>query len=164
VTSLLTWLEQSALGHLMRESGPWMYPAINLAHIIGVALLFGSVLTIDLALLGVGRQRSAAALAAIADAAGPVAATGFLLAACSGIGLLASNGSEYAGNPFFLVKFPAIALGLVNAILVNRSAAWRALRNGAATGADARRLSVMAVVSIVCWTLAIGAGRMIGYW
>jgi len=164
VTSFLTWLEQSALGHLVRESGPWTYPVINLAHILGIGLLFGSVLTIDLALVSRRRHRSAASLAAVADAAGPVAAAGFLLAACSGIGLLASNGSEYVGNPFLLVKFTAIALGLVNAILVNRSSAWRALRDGAATPADARRLSAMAVVSIVCWTWAIGAGRMIGYW
>jgi microcompartment protein CcmK/EutM len=93
-----------------------------------------------------------------------VAAAGFGLAAVSGIGLLASNGSEYAGNPFLLVKFPAIGLGLANAVLVNRSSAWRAVRAEAATPVDLRRLSVMAVVSMVCWTSAIAAGRMIGYW
>ena len=162
--SFLTWLEQSALGHLVRDSGPWTYPAVNLAHIFGIAALFGSVLIIDLTLLGIGRSRSPASLAAIADAASPVAAAGFLLAAGSGIGLLASNGTEYAGNPFFLVKFPAIALGLANAIVVNRSSAWRALRAGAATPSDQRWLRRMAVVSVVCWTSAIGAGRMIGYW
>jgi hypothetical protein len=164
VISFLTWLEQSALGHLVRDSGPWTYPAINLAHIFGVAALFGSVLIIDLALLGLGRPRTTTALAAIADAASPVAMAGFLLAASSGVGLLASNGTEYAGNPFFLVKFPAIALGLVNAIAVNRSSSWRALQKGTATPSDRRRLGTMAVASIVCWTSAITAGRMIAYW
>jgi hypothetical protein len=164
VISFLTWLEQSALGHLVRESGPWTYPAINLAHIFGIATLFGSVLIVDLALLGLGRSRTPAALAAIADAAAPLAAAGFLLAAASGIGLLASNGTEYAGNPFLLVKFPAIGLGAANALAINRSSAWRALRAGDPTPSDRRRLRRMAGVSLVCWSSAIGAGRMIGYW
>ena len=162
--SILTWLEQSALGHFVRESGPWTYPLVNLAHILGIASLFGSILVIDLALLSVGRRRPPAALAAIVEAARPIALAGFLVAATSGIGLLASNGSEYAGNPFLLIKFPAIGLGLINAAIVERSTAWRALRAGQPSPADARRLTLLAVTSLTCWTVAIGAGRMIGYW
>jgi hypothetical protein len=164
VSSFLRWIEQSALGHLVRDSGPWTYPVVNLAHILGIAALFGSVLVLDLALLGFGRKRSAASLSAIADAAPPIAAAGFLVAVTSGVGLLASNGSDYIGNPFLLIKFPAIALGLINAVAVRRSAAWRALRAGSASAADARALSRMAGASLACWTVAIGAGRMIGYW
>lgn len=164
MTSFLTWLEQSGLGHLVRESGPWTYPLINLAHILGVSALFGAVLVIDLALLGVGRKRSAVALAAIASAASPVAGFGFVVAATSGLGLLASNGSEYAGNPFLLIKFPAIGLGLINAGILTRSSAWRALTAGALSPADTRRLTLMAATSLTCWIVAIGAGRMIGYW
>ena len=160
----LTWLEHSALGDLVRDSGPWTYPIVNLAHIVGIAALFGSVLIIDLALLGIGRSRTIRAAPAVADAASPVAMAGFLVAAGSGIGLLASNGTEYAGNPFFLVKFPAIALGVANAVVVNRSRSWRALLAGAATPSDRRRLKRMALVSLVCWSSAITAGRMIGYW
>lgn len=160
----LTWLEQSALGHFVRGAGPWTYPLINLAHILGIAALFGAVLVIDLALLGVGRKRPPAALAAIAAAASPIAAAGFFLAATTGIGLLATNGSEYAGNPFLLIKFPAIGLGLVNAAIINRSAAWRALRAGTPSPDALRRLRVMAATSLTCWLVAIGAGRMIGYW
>ena len=33
----LSWMEQSALGHLMRESGLWFYPIVNLLHILGIA-------------------------------------------------------------------------------------------------------------------------------
>jgi len=46
----------SALGHFMRESGPWTYAIVNLAHILGIAALFGAVLIIDLRLLGVWRR------------------------------------------------------------------------------------------------------------
>jgi hypothetical protein len=164
VIGFLTWLERSSLGHLVRESGPWTYPLVNLAHILGVASLFGSVLLIDLALLGVGRRRTPAALAAIVEGARPVALAGFLVAATSGIGLLASNGSEYAGNPFLLIKFPAIGLGLINAAIVERSSAWKTLRAGQASPADRHRLIIIAATSLTCWTVAIGAGRLIGYW
>jgi len=85
VSSLLIWIEQSALGHFVRESGPWTYPIVNLAHILGIATLFGSVLVMDLTLLGVGRAQPWAR-AAVARAAVPIARIGFVLAAASGLG------------------------------------------------------------------------------
>ena len=50
---LLTWLEGSGLGYAMRSAGVWSYGVANLIHILGVATLFGSVLVLDLRLLGV---------------------------------------------------------------------------------------------------------------
>lgn len=163
MSAFLTWIEASALGHYVRESGPWTYALVNLAHILGIATLFGSVLVLDLALLGV-RRKSERSLPLVADAAAPVAAAGFLLAATSGIGLLASNATEYLGNPFFMVKFPVIALGLGNALVINRSAAWRALGTRELAPRETRRLAWMGGTSLMCWTGAIAAGRMIGYW
>jgi hypothetical protein len=163
LSSVLTWIEQSSLGHFVRESGPWTYPVINLAHILGIATLFGSVLVMDLTLLGVGRAQPWAR-AAVASAAAPIARAGFLLAAASGLGLVSANGSEYTGNPFFMIKFPIIALGLLNAAVITRSAAWRALRAGEPSRPDQRRLALLAGTSLVCWSGAVAAGRMIGYW
>ena len=53
--ALLAWLESSALGHAMRESGVWTYGLVNLTHILGVSSLFGSVLVLDLRLLELWR-------------------------------------------------------------------------------------------------------------
>jgi hypothetical protein len=41
----------------MRESGPWTYAFVNLTHILAVSALFGSVLVLDLRLLGVWSRR-----------------------------------------------------------------------------------------------------------
>jgi hypothetical protein len=161
VHDLLAWIEASSLGRIMRESGPWTYAVVNLAHILGIASLFGAVLVLDLRLLGVGRRLP---LGPLAEAAVPVARVGFALAVASGIGLLTANATDYDGNPFLLIKFPAIAFGLANALLLGRSAAWRAARGGTATAADRRRLAVMGGVSLVSWLTAVAAGRMIGYW
>ena len=154
-------LQFSPLGHFMRESGAWTYAIVNLAHIFGIATLFGSVLLVDLRLMGVWRR---VPLPVLADVASPVAATGLALAALSGLGLLSANATDYLGNPFLLVKFPAIALGLVNAAVIKRSAPFRDSRSRALTRSEQRRLAIMGGTSLTCWLTAIAAGRMIGYW
>ena len=157
----LAWLEGSVLGHAMRESGLWTYGIVNLAHIMGVAALFGSILVLDLRLLGAWRKIP---LAALSRPAVHVAAAGFTVAALTGAGLLATQATEYVGNPFFYIKFPAIFLGLVNALWIRRSAAWAAHGARALTERENSRLAFMGGVSLLCWLTAISAGRMIGYW
>src|SRR5262245_23050175 len=105
----MAWLEGSALGHAMRESGVWTYAIVNLVHILGVATLFGAILVLDLRLLGVWRNVE---LRSISQPIVPVAAIGFIVAVSSGVGLLATKATEYVGNPFLYIKFPAILLGL----------------------------------------------------
>src|ERR1700680_2180635 len=117
----MAWLEGSALGHVMRDNGVWFYGIINLAHILGVATLFGSVAILDLRLLGAW---SDAPLAAISRPTTRMAAAGFGIAAVTGAGLLATKATEYVGNPFLYIKIPAIGLALLNVFLVHRSSAW----------------------------------------
>jgi hypothetical protein len=157
----MAWLQTSALGHFMRESGPWTYGIVNLCHILGIGLLFGAVVILDLRLLGVWRGIP---LTSLADAAAPVAACGFVLAATSGVGLLATKATEYIDNPFLYIKFPAIAIGLVNALLLNLSPAWQARHERVLSPRENRQLAWMGGMSLACWLTAIGAGRLIAYW
>ena len=157
----MAWMQGSALGHFMRESGPWTYAIVNLSHILGVASLFGAIVILDLRLMGVWRRTP---LAALAEAAAPVAAFGFALAATSGIGLLATKATEYIGNPFLYIKFPAVAIGVVNALVLNFSPAWQARGRRELSQRENRQLAWMGGTSLACWLTAIGAGRMIGYW
>jgi hypothetical protein len=157
----LAWIESSALGVFMRQSGPWTYAIVNLTHILGVSALFGSILVIDLRLLGCWRRVS---LDALSRATIPVSRTGFAVAATTGVALLSSNATEYIGNPFFLIKFPAIGLGVLNVWALGRTAAWRARGERAPSGPEARQLAVMGGISLSCWLTAVSMGRMIGYW
>jgi len=157
----MAWLQSSALGHAMRESGVWTYGVVNLIHILGVASLFGAVLVLDLRLLGFWQN---VALAAIARATVPVAATGFAIAAASGICLLATKATDYVGNPFIYIKFPAIALGLLNVAALNSLPAWKARKTRELSSHERLQLAIAGGVSLVCWVTAISAGRMIGYW
>jgi hypothetical protein len=145
----------------MRESGVWTYAVVNLAHILGVATLFGSVLLIDLRLLGFWRR---VPLSALTGPTVRLAACGFAVAGLSGAGLIATNATEYIGNPFLLIKFPAIALGLVNVAIVSRLTAWRERATRNLRPDEERQLAVAGGVSLTCWLTAVTAGRMIGYW
>lgn len=157
----LVWLEQSALGEFVRTSSLWTYPIVNLLHILGIAALFGSVAVIDLRLLGVRRRIP---LDAVTDTAVPVSTAGFCIAATTGPALLAANASEYIGNPFLLMKFAAIGVGLLNVLLLNRSRAWKDGRAGTPHSGDERRLAMFGGISLVAWITAITAGRLIAYW
>jgi len=157
----MAWLQGSAIGHAMRESGVWMYGIVNLAHILGVASLFGAVLVLDLRLLGLWRN---VGLAAISKPTVPVAATGFVIAAISGVGLLATKATEYIGNPFFYIKFPAIGLGILNVIALGYLPAWKQHKIRELSAREQSKLAVFGGISLLCWLTAITAGRMIGYW
>jgi hypothetical protein len=161
VAPALAWLEASALGDAMRNAGVWTYGIVNLTHILGVSSLFGAVLVLDLRLLGAWRR---VPLASIARPTVPVATGGFLVAALSGMCLIATNATEYIGNPFLLVKFPAIAIGLLNVAVLGRLPAWRARETRDLTPHERRQLAVAGGVSLISWLTAIAAGRLTGYW
>jgi hypothetical protein len=157
VYDFTAWMQASTLGHFMRESSPWTYAIVNLFHVLGVATLFGSLVVLDLRLIGVWRR---VPLATITDVAAPVAAFGFSLAIFTGVGLFATKATEYVGNPFLYLKFPAIGLGLINVLVLSRLTAWR----DRATRELSRGERVQLGISLVCWFTDIAAGRLIAYW
>ncbi len=161
MAEFLTLLEGSALGQAVRGMGVWSYGVINLVHILGISLLFGSIVVLDLRLLGLWRRIS---LSMIATPVVPLAALGFTTAALSGICLISVNAIDYLGNPFLYIKFPAIALGLVNVLVLELMPAWRERHAREPSGGERVRLAVAGGTSLLCWLTAVAAGRMIGYW
>ena len=157
----MAWLEDSGLGHAMRESGVWTYGLVNLTHILGVSSLFGPVVVLDLRLLGLWPN---VRLASIAAPTVPVASVGLLVAICSGICLITTNATEYVGNPFLYLKFPAIGVGLLNVAVLNLLTGWRERDAREPSPRERRQLAVVGGVSLFAWLTALGAGRMIGYW
>ncbi len=155
------WLEGSALGQLMRTAGVWSYGVVNLVHILGLSTLFGSVLALDLRLLGAWRR---VPLAAIETPTVVLAACGFFVAVSSGLALISTNATEYIGNPFLPIKLAAISLGVANVVVAQFVPAWRG-RSALAVGArEGVALKLVSGTSLVCWVTALAAGRMIGYW
>lgn len=136
-------LEQSALGDAMR-SWRWLYPIVNTAHIAGIALLFGSLVPLDLRYLGLWRSISVDALARVLV---PVALCGFVLAALAGGLLVTTDARKYAAMPLFQIKMALVGLGAVNALYLARK----------------RATVAVALISLLTWTGAMICGRFIGY-
>ena len=158
---LLSAVESSALGNALRSAGVWTYGVLNLGHVLGISLLIGSVVLLDLRLLGAWR---AIPLAALARPTVPLAGLGLAIAFVTGVCMVTVNATEYYGNPFLLLKFGAIGLGLVNVAVVSRLPAWRAKAEREPAGREATQLAIAGGVSLFAWLAALTCGRMIGYW
>ena len=158
----MAWLEASALAEFLRGLGIWTYGLINLAHVLGISLLFGSIALLDLRLLGAWRNIP---VATIARPTVPLAATGFVLAITSGIMMLSFNTTDYHGNPFLYLKLPMVVLGMINVVVFQRFGAWQRARDGqpAAVG-DQGILRLAGGLSLAIWLTVVICGRMIGYW
>lgn len=150
------WLQGTALAQDLRAS-TWLYPFVNLAHVIGIALLFGAITVLDLRLIGVWRS---APIALLARPLVPVAAAGLAVALATGPLLFIVQAVDYAANPLLYVKMAAIAVGIVNIILLHRWPTWRSEESEHA----ATWLRVSGIVSFVSWLGAVAAGRLIAYW
>ena len=161
MSSLLFWLQASPLGVFVRDSGVWTYAFLNLFHILGVSTLFGSILVLDLRLLGLRRTPAIGELSRFTI---PISQIGFALAAGTGVMMLSTNGSDYIGNPFLPAKFGAIGAGLINVAIVSRLDAWRAARTRDLTCRERRVLAIAGGTSLLSWLTAVVCGRMIGYW
>lgn len=154
--SLAAALEDSALGAWMRTGG-WSYAAANVAHLLGLVLLVGPILLLDLRLLGFGRQFDAAA---VARTLVPFAAVGVLVMLCSGIALFSADARALVGNPLMQAKLVGVALGLANIAWFHAAFARHLGEWDHSRPALAR---VSALLSIALWLSILVAGRMIAY-
>lgn len=157
----MAWLEFSALGVAMRETGVWTYALVNLGHILGISLLFGAIVVLDLRLLGFWRFIP---LDVMAKPTTTVAGTGFVLAFLTGPAMLATKATEYVGNPFLPLKLIAIVLGIINIVILHNLPAWKARANPQLGAGQRQQLAFAGAASLVCWLSAITAARLIAYY
>jgi hypothetical protein len=104
-------IEASALAQALRDS-LWLYPVVLFAHILGVALLFGSIAVLDLRLIGIWKK---APVKALAGQVLPWSAGSFLLIVPSGLALFAANATDVIASPVFTVKMSLIMAAGLNA-------------------------------------------------
>ena len=154
VAEPIGWLaavQASSIGFGLRNS-VWLYPAVETLHIVGFAVLVGSIVTFD---LGVLRSSRTANLAAWSRAVLPVARAGFALAVPMGLLLFTVEATAYAANPAFRLKLVLLALAIANV------AVFHVLARGVLLPTPALRVS--AALSLVVWLGVLGCGGMIAY-
>jgi hypothetical protein len=149
-------LQESALGHLMRSS-PMLYPAAEILHILGFIVLVGSILALDLRLLGLGRG---IAIQPMAQLLLPLSRAGFLLAICMGFLLFSADAAHVVRNPAFQAKLLLIAAALIN-IAIAHLGPWRRAPLWHGDAPAGAKLTGFA--SLLLWIGAVCAGRLIAY-
>lgn len=153
---MLEWLSESALARALIASST-LYVLANAAHILSIGLLIGSIVPLDLRLLGLFRN---AQLAVLGPFLSRSAMIGAVLSIMTGTALFTVNAVEYATNLPFLLKLGLLAAGIANALLVHANPGWRVALE---TGKSPLSVKVGAALSLLIWTSAVIAGRWIGF-
>ena len=133
------------------KSSVWAYPALEVLHICGIALLVGNLVLLEIRVFGRGSTLDVKALASLSLA---IAGVGFSLAALSGMLMFASQAAELLTNRAFTLK-------MILLMLAGCNAAWFHGRSSLdKLDALARWQSIL---STLIWLAVITCGRWIAY-
>jgi hypothetical protein len=158
-------LDWPSLNSFLNQN-PWGWPLLEVAHFVGLALLFGIVGMFDLRVLGVAKGLPLEPFRRLL----PWALFGFLLSVTSGLGFTLGLGANLFGvnaydvlvtNTYLQLKLILIALAGVNALLFYVTGVGREV-DALGPGDDAStRAKAMAAASLVLWTGVMYFGRLI---
>ena len=150
---ILSAIQNGQISQALRLSR-WGYATANAAHILGIALLVGAIVPLNLRLLGAWSKYLLPDLARVLV---PMAMTGATLAILTGTMLFTVRAKRYADVDFLQAKLALVATGLISAIVFHAAAGWWLDRAGP------RQSRVHAAISLVCWIGALLCGRYIAY-
>jgi hypothetical protein len=151
-------IEMSALGQAMRQ-WLWLYPAVEIVHLVGIALLVGSIIVLDLRLLGLSRTLPVRRLASHVL---PWSAAGLALILPSGLAMFVAHATDLMGNPVFVLKICLIMAAGINAAAFHAGV----FRGAAAWDVDATpplTARAAAALSLLLWISVIACGRLLAY-
>ncbi|GHC39188.1 hypothetical protein [Aidingimonas halophila] len=151
MTGLLELLAQTTLAEWIRLSR-WGYAIVNTLHVLGIALLVGAIVPLDLRLMGWRRGIEPHELAGLLQ---PIAIIGLVVAMAMGGLLFLADPVDYAAMPLFQLKLVCIGLALINALVLNLGPGL--------TGASAAFLARAGTASLLLWLATLGAGRFLAF-
>ena len=150
----LAWVESTHLSEWIRDSDSVLaYPGILFMHTLGMSVLVGIAFVVDVAVLRWNGVKALAPLVALY----PYIWLGFWINAGTGTLLLIADATTKMTNPVFYIKMTCVFLGVITVVVMRRRLE-RETPEG--TGPALKRL---AVLSLLLWTCAITAGRLMAY-
>jgi hypothetical protein len=158
-TGILAWLESTALATTIRDS-LYLFPLLESLHVLGLALVFGMIVVLDLRLLGFASIRRP--VTAIMSDIMKWTWMAFALTALTGILMFTTNADVYFHNFFFRTKMLLLVLAGANMVMFELTSGrvlhrWNKDESAPLAGKTA------AVLSIVLWIMIIFMGRWIGF-
>ncbi|MGF6401317.1 hypothetical protein ABH905_004983 [Pseudomonas frederiksbergensis] len=156
--SWLDWLDDSRLGLAMR-SELWLYPIVEVVHIIGFVVLVGSVFMFDLRVLGLSKDIPVTALARHL-LRWSVAA--LILIVPAGLMMFTAHPHDFATNNIFILKLCLIATAGLNAALFHVGV-YRSVTQWNTDIAAPAMAKVQAALSMGLWVTVVLCGRLLAY-
>ncbi len=144
-------LEGLALVEWLRYSR-WSYALLNAAHLLGLSLLIGAGVVLDLRLMGLWR---AIPLGQAYRMLAPVAASGLGVAVITGVGLFSVRATEYAELTLFFIKLGLVILGAGFAVVVHLRCKLERI------SLEHQRL--IGIVSLTIWLSVLISGRLLAF-
>ncbi len=157
VIPVIAGIERLPLAVAMRES-LWLYPTVESLHIAGIAGLFGTILLLDLRLLGLGAALGVGPLMRLVL---PVALLALGLVVSTGSLMFIAHAHEFLASPLFVYKLSLVMLLLTNAVVLHLREPIGRRQGYAPSLGLVSRLQV--VLSILGWLSVIGLGRWLAY-
>lgn len=153
----IVWLKATEL-HSFITSNSWVWPSMEMVHFLGLCLLFGSLLFVDLRVIGVARKVPIK----LVDIFIIATLIGFSLNAITGVLFVVGDPGRYFVNIAFRLKMVLIVIAGSNALYFTFQ-----IRPQIQAGADSSTLSadakLVAGFSLFLWTSIIVLGRFIPY-
>jgi hypothetical protein len=150
--SVLEWLESTTLGVWLRESpSVWSFPTILTLHTAGMAVLIGASFVLDLRLLGVGRKVPLSAFRWVF----PVLAFGLVVNLVTGVMLFIKNATVWGTEVPFLIKMSLVVASVATVMPIRKYVVR--------TDPGQYDGRVLAIASILLWSGAVIAGRLLAY-
>ena len=146
-------LEQSFIGEAIRNS-IWMFPVIEAFHLIGLAILGGSILVGDLRLLGL--LLSTKPINYVIGQTTLILKLGLIILVSTGIPLFLSEAIKCYYSRAFWIKMSALLIGLVFLFFIRNPMGLSAVDGNT-------KLKLIGFTSISIWAIVAGSGRWIGF-
>ena len=146
-------LEQSFIGEAIRNS-IWMFPVIEAFHLIGLAILGGSILVGDLRLLGL--LLSTKPINYVISQTTLILKLGLVILVSTGIPLFLSEAIKCYYSRAFWIKMSALLIGLVFLFTIRNPMGLSAVDGNT-------KIKLIGFISISIWAIVAGSGRWIGF-
>ncbi len=154
----LTRLQDLSLPTQIRESD-WLFPTIETVHVFALVLVVGTIMTVDLRLLGVANKERP--FSQVASEMLPWTWAAFAVAALAGMLMFSSKALTYYSNIPFRLKMVCLLLAGINMATFH----WLGTRHLEAwdRGRPPRAAKLAGGASLLLWTSIVAAGRWIGF-
>jgi hypothetical protein len=159
VIALSKWLETTKISWAVRGGMPWIWPACETLHFVGLCLLVGVIGIMDLRLLGRLKGIPIGPLERLV----PWAVAGFTMCAVTGLLFYTGAPGQYYGNAIFWAKMGFIALAGINDLVFHLSGIAGIVDELGPEAATPIAAKLIGATSLFLWLGVVFWGRMLPF-